>query len=66
MKTLLQPLDNDELAQLDEFLLSRVAEEEESEDEDPGVISISELDGLLTALVSGPVLPTPDQWMPIV
>lgn len=66
MKTLLQPLDQDELAQLDEFLLSRVAEEEESDDEDPGVISISELDGLLTALVSGPVLPTPDQWMPIV
>lgn len=65
MNTLLQPLDHDELAMLDEFLLSRVGEDEE-EDEDPGLLSVSELDGLMAALVSGPVLPTPDQWMPIV
>lgn len=65
MKTLLEPLNHDELAILDQFLLGRVAEEDEDE-EDPGLLSISELDGLFTAIVSGPVLVAPEQWMPVV
>jgi uncharacterized protein len=63
MNRILEPLDDVELATLDAFLLERL---DEDADGDTGLISISGLDGLFTALVSGPVLPQPAQWLPVV
>jgi uncharacterized protein len=63
MSKLLEPLNEPELARLDAFLLERIDPES---DEDPGLISISGLDGLFTALVSGPLLPAPEQWLPVI
>lgn len=63
MSKLLQPLNDTELATLDAFLLERLDEDVEG---DTGLISISGLDGLFTALVSGPVLPQPAEWLPVV
>ncbi|HEY0962534.1 MAG TPA: UPF0149 family protein [Pseudomonadales bacterium] len=64
MSSLLEPLTDVELARLDAFLLERI--DPDSDDGDEGLISISGLDGLFTALVSGPVLPQPAQWLPVV
>ena len=51
-KSLSEPLDDEELAQLDEFLLNRV--DDETGDRiaevggDEGILDVSELDGFLT------------------
>jgi uncharacterized protein len=70
MNNLLQPLDDTELSELDQFLLDRidvdVDDEDDDESGDVGLPSISGLDGLFTALVSGPALPPPEQWLPLV
>jgi uncharacterized protein len=66
MNTLLQPLDTAELAELDRFLVERVDEDVDLDEGNPGVLSMSELDGLFTAIVSGPVLAPPSQWMAVV
>lgn len=65
MTELLNPLAEQELAELDRFLLGRVEDEEELEehDHDCGITSVFELDGLFAALVSGPVVVQPEQWM---
>lgn len=63
MSKILEPLNDTELARLDAFLLERIDPDAEL---DPGLISISGLDGLFAALVSGPVLPPPDQWLPVI
>ena len=49
---------------LDDFLLIRIEEDAEFEDKDEGVLDLSELDGLMTAVVSGPVMIQPSQWIP--
>lgn len=64
MSTLLEPLNDVDLARLDAFLLERI--DPDADDGDEGLISISGLDGLFTALVTGPVLPQPAQWLPAV
>lgn len=51
----LQPLDDDEIETLELFLQTLEAEE--------AVIGISELDGFLTAVVSGPNALPPQQWI---
>lgn len=51
---------------LDQFLLDRVDEDIDTEGKDEGVLDISELDGLFTAIVSGPVMVPPSQWLPVV
>jgi hypothetical protein len=61
-----QPLGDEEIEWLESFLLDRFDEEADYLDVDEGVFSISELDGLLTAVVSGPVLVPPSQWLPAV
>lgn len=65
MSNLLAPLNEAELAELDRFLLARIEDEDEHEleEEDAGVTSIFELDGLFAAVVSGPVLVKPERWM---
>ena len=66
MKNLTTRLTEEECDRLDRFLLDRIDEEADTQDKDEGVLDISELDGLFTALVSGPVSAVPSQWLPVV
>jgi uncharacterized protein len=59
-----EPLDDDEIDWLDRFLLDRIDEDQWREGMDEGVFEISSLDGLLTAVVSGPVTLPPSRWLP--
>lgn len=69
-KSLSEPLDDEELARLDEFLLDRI--DDETGDRiaaaggDEGILDVSELDGFLTALVSGPNVIAPSRWLPVI
>src|SRR5690554_5702605 len=64
MNSLLNPLTDEELQALDEFMLDRIDEEEDTEGKDEGLLNVSELDGMFTAIVSGPVLVPPSRWLP--
>ena len=66
MNDLSTPLTDEECDLLDRFLLERIDEEADTLDKDEGVLDISELDGLFTALVSGPLSVAPSQWLPAV
>jgi len=66
MQDLATPLSDEELDTLDRFLLERIDEEADTLDMDEGVLDISELDGLFTAIVSGPEIIMPSQWLPAV
>ena len=55
-----------EIEKLDQFLLDRIDEDEDTIDKDEGVLDISELDGLFTAIVSGPMSIPPSKWLPLV
>lgn len=63
MTDLFTPLNNADMNQLDEFLLSRVNDDDCTADSDEGVINLSELDGYFAAIVSGPTMIPPSQWM---
>jgi len=56
MKDIFEPLSNDELDWLDRFIIYRFNEDADVEGKDEGVLCVSELDGLLTAVVSGPMI----------
>jgi len=58
-------LTHEEMAELDLFLMERVPDDADC-DSDEGVLNLSELDGLLTAVVSGPVFLPMSTWMPSV
>jgi uncharacterized protein len=64
MTDLSTPLTDEELDRLDRFLLDRVDEDAVTDGMDEGVLDISELDGMFTAIVSGPVSVLPSQWLP--
>jgi uncharacterized protein len=66
MKNLFDPLSDEEIEQLDRFLLERIDDDADTEGKDEGVLDASELDGLFTALVSGPVTIPPSRWLPAV
>jgi uncharacterized protein len=66
MKNLFDPLNDEEIEQLDQFLLDRIDDAADTEGKDEGMLDISELDGLFTALVSGPVMVPPSRWLPAV
>jgi len=66
MQDLVTPLSDEEFDRLDHFLLERIDEEADSMGKDEGVLDISELDGLFTAIVSGPETIMPSQWLPAV
>jgi uncharacterized protein len=66
MKELDTPLTDKEFERLDQFLLERIDEEANTLDSDEGVLDVSELDGLFSALVSGPICAVPSQWLPVV
>jgi uncharacterized protein len=59
-----QPLSDDELDWLDDFLCTRFDEIEFDADKDVGIFDTSALDGYLTAIVSGPEVIPPSQWLP--
>lgn len=69
-KNLSEPLDDAELTRLEDFLLNRL--DDETADRiaatggDEGIFAVSELDGFLTALVSGPNAIVPSRWLPAV
>ena len=47
-------------------LLYRIDDDEDCDGKDEGIFNISELDGLFTAVVSGPVTVPPSQWLPAI
>ena len=65
----IEPLDEEEMDELDRFLLYR--DEDETGDTcaeglDEGILTLSELDGFFTAIVSGPETIVPSRWLPAV
>jgi len=67
---LTDPLDDAELDELDRFLLDRMTDEEgdaiAAADGDEGILDVSELDGFLTAVISGPNTIPPSRWLPAI
>jgi uncharacterized protein len=66
MDDLAQPLTDQELDRLDRLLLDRIDEDAVTHGKDEGVLGVSELDGFLTAIVSGPITVAPSRWIPAV
>jgi len=66
VKNLFMPLSDSEMDRLEEFLLDRIDDDEDTEGKDEGMFNISELDGFFTAIVSGPGVIQPSQWLPAV
>lgn len=66
MNDLFTLLSDDELETLDRFLLDRVDEDTVTPGQDEGILDISTLDGFFTAIVSGPKIIPPSQWLPAV
>jgi uncharacterized protein len=66
MNDIFTPLTDEECDRLNRFLLDRIDEEADALDKDEGVLDISELDGMFTALVSGPTSTVPSRWLPVV
>jgi uncharacterized protein len=66
MNGIFTPLTDEECDRLNRFLLDRIEEEADTLGRDEGVLDISELDGLFTALVSGPISTVPSKWLPVV
>ena len=64
MTNLFSLLNDEEFEYLDGFLLERIDDDADTRGKDEGVLDISELDGLFTAIVSGPVTIPPSLWMP--
>jgi uncharacterized protein len=62
-----EPLSYEDFERLDAFLLLRVddlVEEITEAGGDPGIVDMAELDGFLTALISGPNVIAPSKWLP--
>jgi uncharacterized protein len=57
-------LTEEELDFIDSFLLDRIDDDLETLGMDEGVLCVSELDGFLTAIVSGPETLMPSRWLP--
>jgi uncharacterized protein len=65
----MQPLDDEEMDELDRFLSYRgtnAPDDTYVEGLDEGILTVSELDGFMTAVVSGPEVITPSRWLPAV
>lgn len=66
MQNLTNPLNDEDIARLDQFLLYRIDDDADTESKDEGLLGISDLDGFFAALVSGPVMIPPSRWLPAV
>ena len=64
MRDLFKPLSHQEIEQLDHFLLDRIPEDDVTEEMEEGIIDLTSLDGFFTAIVSGPDMILPSQWLP--
>jgi uncharacterized protein len=64
MQDIFTPLTDAEIEQLEEFFLQRFDEDTDTRDRDEGIYDVSSLDGFFTAIVSGPSMIPPSQWMP--
>ena len=65
----LVPLDDAEMDELGRFLLYRGGDDIDDtyvEGSDEGILTLSELDGFFTAIVSGPEMIVPSRWLPAV
>jgi uncharacterized protein len=58
LEELAEPLDDHEYDELDAYLLAL--------EDDRAVLNLSEFDGFVTAIVSGPELIAPSEWLPVV
>ena len=58
------PLTDKELDQLGTILLSRIGEDTDTSGKDEGIFDMSTLDGYFTAIISGPQMIMPSQWLP--
>lgn len=58
------PLTREELEWLGEVLLERIDDDAVTDGLDEGILDVPELDGFLTAIVSGPVALVPSRWLP--
>lgn len=63
MEDLSEALSQQELDWLGGFLSHRIGDDIETITDDMGILSISELDGFLTAVASGPVTIPPSHWL---
>ena len=66
MNTHPEYISDEDLDYLDNFLLDRIDEDTVTEGMDEGILGLSELDGFLAAVVSGPSAIQPSQWLPVV
>ncbi len=66
MNDMYTTLNEQEFQYLDDFLLDRVDDDASTDDKDEGILDISELDGFFTAIVSGPVMVPPSEWLPVI
>lgn len=66
MREMFEVLSDAEIETLGEFLLNRIDDDTDTEGKDEGIFDISTLDGFFTAIVSGPVMVPPSQWLPAV
>jgi uncharacterized protein len=66
MNSLNQPLTDDELDELAALLLDRIEDDDDVDGKDEGIVALEELDGFLTALVSGPSTIMISAWLPVV
>src|SRR5688572_534104 len=64
MKRPTHPLNDEELDDLQDILIERIAEDLDTTGTDEGVTLLDELDGFFTAVVSGPVAVLPSVWLP--
>ncbi len=65
MNNLYMPLNDEEIAWLEEYLLNRIDEEEAASGEtDEGIFEISGLDGFFTAIICSKNLVMPSTWLP--
>ena len=62
----IEVLSGAELERLNQLLLERIDENIDTRGMDEGILDVSELDGFFTAIVSGPVIVEPSQWLPVV
>lgn len=59
-------ISDEELDRLNDFLLERIDDNADTKDNDEGIFCIAQLDGFLAAVVSGPAMIAPSQWLPAV
>jgi len=63
MQDIFTPLSDEELEQLESFLLDRIDDDVDTTGMDEGIFDILSLDGFFTAIVSGPATVPPSQWI---